>query len=663
MSWFPPRPRRKAGETFWDWLTSLPPAKIIQDWWNGAESRFRALLRQWARAGLIKTDFYRTVVYFELALVGIPFVLIGWPSEGFVQQIVDDLLKEDQKMIDTVISVYKEALQNNPFGPVSQFFVNQMSEQVFNSLWKYLKVFESAPDISGKAFAETIAQIMTYFAYVHANIEPLMPGMGRALNQAAQQTSWALGLGFLGWQALAPFLRQSVQISQENWLNYHYPKETPPPSTVVGWFAERRLSEQELYDILLYRGIPHKWHSKYKEDGFKRITTSDLFELYERGKIDSSTLASYLATLGYKDEDIPLIIQARTLPKEESVPDISLSVLRQALREGILSEGEFRQKALAIPRNPEEVELIILIERMRKNVQQRLLTAAQIKEAFRVGTLKEPEVRHYLKELGLADEAIDVLVQTWKEEFKPKFRSLNAERLTQAYAYGVITEQDLYQRLLLLGWPEEDVRIWIQTVKARLAEKEPAPTDERKRKPTTNQVLTFMLEGIISQAEAFELLKDLGYDETTAKRLIQSALYSPPKAPRKLTRAEVIEAWKKGFMSTPEALSYLEGLDYQKEEAETLLFMEGPALGESDLLRAWRNGILSTEKFIEAAIKVGYRRQDVERLVRWLTNPIWLTEIYRAWKEGVITKEEAQRSLINMGYPLEEIQKALTEEA
>jgi len=663
MSWFPPRPRRKAGETFWDWLSNLPPSRAISDWWNGFPQRLLTFWRTWPRLGFIRTSTLKIVGTIVVMGAAALHLIFGWPKSETIDQLLDATYKMDEQLLVDLASVYKEAMQRNPFGPVVDVIIETITNQVFSNLAAYQSQFEADPQRAGVDFAKVMARVMSQFAFINANVEPIVPGVGRTLNQAIQQSSWALGLGFLGWQALAPFLRQTVQVSQENWLNYHYPKETPAPSTAVGWFAERRLSEQELYDILLYRGIPPKWHQKYKEDGFKRITTSDLFDLYEAGKIDTSTLASYLAALGYKDEDIPLIIQARTLPKEESVPDISLSVLRQALREGILSEDEFRKKALAIPRNPEEVELIILIERMRKNVQQRLLTVAQIKDAFRVGTLKEPEVRHYLKELGLSDEAIDVLVQTWKEEFQPRFRSLNAERLTQAYAYGVITEQDLYNRLLLLGWPEEDVKIWIQTVKARLAEKEPAPTDERRRKPTTNQVLTFMLEGIISQAEAFELLKELGYDETTAKRLIQSALYSPPKTPRKLTRAEVIEAWKKGFMSTPEALSYLEGLDYQKEEAETLLFMEGPALGESDLLRAWRNGILDTGKFIEAAVKVGYRKQDVERLVRWLTNPIWLSEVYRAWKEGVITKEEAQRSLINMGYPLEEIQKALTEEA
>jgi Holliday junction resolvasome RuvABC DNA-binding subunit len=663
MSWFPPRPRRKAGETFWDWLSNLPPSKAISDWWNGFPQRLLTFWRTWPRLGFIRTSTLRIVGSIVVMGAAALHLIFGWPKAETIDQLLDATYKMDQQLLVDLASVYKEAMQRNPFGPVVDVIIETITNQVFSSLAAYQPQFEADPKHAGVDFAKIMARVMSQFAFINTNVEPIIPGVGQTLNQAIQQSSWALGLGFLGWQALAPFLRQTIQVSQENWLNYHYPKETPAPSTAVGWFAERRLSEQELYDILLYRGIPQKWHQKYKEDGFKRITTSDLFDLYESGKIDTSTLASYLAALGYKDEDITLIIQARTLPKKESVPDISLSVLRQALREGVLSEDEFRKKALAIPRNPEEVELIILIERTRKNVEQRLLTVAQIKEAFRVGTLKEPEVRHYLRELGLSDEAIDVLVRTWKEEFQPKFRSLNAERLTQAYAYGVITEQDLYQRLLLLGWPEEDVKIWIQTVKARLAEKESAPTDQRKRKPTTNQVLTFMLEGIISQAEAFELLKDLGYDETTAKRLIQSALYSPPKTPRKLSRAEVIEAWKKGFMSTPEALSYLESLEYQKEEAETLLFMEGPALGESDLLRAWRNGIISTDKFIEAAVKVGYRRQDVERLVRWLTNPIRLTEVYKAWKEGVITKDEAQRSLINMGYPLEEIQAALTEEA
>ena len=659
MSWTPPRPRRKAGETFWEWLANLPPSRWVTETINGIAQRAEHWFSSFTKLFFLKQRWMILGLMAHMVFLFAPYVILGLVPARYIDFLVESAFQAEQNMFSILGQFAAEAIKNRSLDPLAQAIAGVLFDEIKEKLGSGVKDVTLPPEASGREMAKAMATISLRNQMTSAVLSHFIPELGQVIAQALNGTYWALGLGFLSWQALAPLLSNAVQKPQENYLNYHFPKEFPPPSAAARWFAQRLISEGELFDILRYHGIIEKYHDNYKKDAYSRISPGDLFTLYENGLIDQSTLASYLAALGFADEDIPLIIRARTLPKEEPVPEISLSVLRQALREGIISEEEFRQRARQIPRNPDEIELIIQIERLRKGLQQRLLTVGQIKEAFRVGTLKEPEVVHYLKELGLRDEQINVLIQTWKEEFKPTFRVLNAERLTQAFMEGVITENDLFNRLLLLGWDEESVRIWIDTVKAKLGRRETRDTTERLRKPTTSQVLTFMLDGIISQQEAFDLLLDIGYDETTAKRLIQSALLSPPKPPKRLSVAQVIEAWRKGFLTTAEALDRLQEMDYTPEDAETLLYMEGPSLGESDLLRAWRAGWITTEQFIEGAVRAGYRRADVVRLVKWLNNPIELNEIVTAYRTGVLTREEAERALRNQGYPEADIQRVL----
>jgi len=655
MAAFPPRPKRSPGDTFIDFIKRNFVPKVVLDYIENANIRVRFVganlefILEHGNVGSVILGWF--ISGFAFIVYGI----FGIGSQNFWQQVFFAVLRGPERWVAFLGSQLKRVLEINIFDPLAEAIIQALFSTAINRLIDDLPRQRGDPSALGLKFAQTLGIASLRFSLFTATLSLFMPGPAARIAQSIAGLYWSLGLGFLGWQALAPVASHAIQKPQENFLNYNFPKEIPSASVIADLFSSRMLSYGEAVELLQQHGIRPEFHKRLLERAFSRISVSDLFDLYRAGKIDVSMLASYLAIHGYKDEDIPLIIAANTLPKEESIPNISLSVLRQALREGIITEDQFRQKAREIPRNPEEIELIILIERMRKAVEKRMLTVSQIREAFKAGVLREPEVVHYLQELGLEDTAINILLNTWKEELKPRFVFLNASRLAEAYTYGVIDENTFFHKLLLLGWDEESANIFIKTVKARLAEREDRPSTERVRKPTTSQVLTFMVQGIISQDEAFNLLKELGYDDTTASRLIKSALIEPPKQPRKLSKAEIVELWKKGFIVTDTAIERLTLLDYAREEAEAILFMEGPALGESDLVKAWRAGIIPTDKFVDAAVKVGYRKQDVIRLVRWLENPIEHTEVVQAFREGLITAEEARRALLNLGYSPDQI--------
>jgi len=659
MGWQPPRPKRSPGDTFIDFIKRNFVPRVIQEYLDQARIRSEELGAQ------IRFLFERPSVW--SLIVGFIVWIIEWIFYVLIPVIPSTLhthlwmlvFRGPERIVSMIALGIQEALRVNIFDPIAESMITVLFDTSINQLRETLPVKRSAPEHLGLRFAKTLGIVSLRMQLLTLALSMILPEASRHIVQAVMSSYWALGLGFLGWQSLSPVATHAIMRPQERFLNYTYPKEIPSVSVIADLYASRLLSEGEALDLLREHGIDPAFHQKLLERAYSRISVSDLLDLYRAGKIDVSTLASYLAIHGYKDEDIPLIITANTLPKEENPPAVALSILRQALREGIIDENEFRSRALKIPRDPYEVELIIAIERAKKELNERLLGVSQIREAFQRGVLKEPEALFYLKELGLSESRAAILIETWKRAMTPRFVHLNAARLAEAYRYGVIDERTFYSKLLLLGWDEESANIYVKTVKAQIAEREDRETTLRVRKPTTSQVLTFMIQGIISQDEAMKLLKEIGYDETTAARLIKSALIEPPKLPRKLTKSEIVELWKKGFISTGEALDRLTLLDYTKEEAEGILFMEGPAIGESDLFKSWRAGLIPTDRFIEAMVRIGYKRADVVRIVRWLENPIELTEIVQAFKEGLITADEAKRSLFNLGYSPEQIQKVI----
>lgn len=652
-------PPTGVGNRLWEWIVTGPIGNWVRNslafWFSSTGARIveiqQLVLLMWNNSAVIPL-----ILFLILSPIWVLYI-IGIIPDPIVRGFLALFRALGGDPAGAAVDLFQRIYRDNTLSAAAGALVEFVFNDITDTLGKRMGQTELSPHESGLVFAKKIAQLSLAQSFTSLYLGISIPWLGRILSGIYQGMYWALGLGFLGWQSMAPFLRVSVQEPQEKFLNKAYRPNWITPIQAFNLAATGQDSFENALAVARYAGIPESQAHKMLQGAFREISESDLWTLYEAGKIDPNELFVRLRRLGYRPEDIPLVIQANTFRPEKEPRQVALSTLRAALRKGLITPDRFREMAKRIPLSDEEINLLIAIETFQKEEEKRQATTSQIEAAFKAGVLMEPEARGYLKALRYEDEVIDLLIRTWREEIRPRPFLLNAGRLADAFEMGVITEGQFMEKLLALGWEPGDARLFIDTIKERLRRKELPGKTERVRRPTVAMVLTFMTQGIIDQAEATRLLQELGYDEQTVSRLIKSALMEPPRESRKLSVSQIIEAYRKGFLLREEAIDRLVALNYSREDAEIIVAMETDAVGASDLLIAFHNGLITLRELRAGLLAAGYPSAAVTAFLKAHVLPADATDTFLAWSKGAIPTETARRILAFLGYSQEDIDK------
>jgi len=201
----------------------------------------------------------------------------------------------------------------------------------------------------------------------------------------------------------------------------------------------------------------------------------------------------------------------------------------------------------------------------------RSLTKSEVIKLFKTGKIDETTFRNLLKEMGYTDKAINAYVQLAKEERTEKERDLTKSEILRAYREGILSEDEVRDKLREMGYDPEEIDILINLYKPQ---KEIEVRGER-RKLSLSTIRKAYYNGLIDKDTALVRLRDLGYSDEDARLLI--ALWDADKTAttrekdRDLTKSDILKAFELGLIDWDEAKDMLMQIGYDEDEAEFLL--------------------------------------------------------------------------------------------
>lgn len=423
---------------------------------------------------------------------------------------------------------------------------------------------------------------------------------------------WHLGLGFLGWQIVAPSLSQCVLRVLESKYAEICPTRGAPRSVVEAALAARaavssteavlpelvRYYRSEGYSDQAVKLMVEAWLQRVERERrrlqaeaerrarepVRGLTEAEVRRALEYGLLDDTRVSELLARLGHGKEAVELErrIWAEDIRREYEVPrlsemrrylvqtlaleseDVALRIIREWL-ESVGIRG-WRAQVLAaiwladIRRERKRIE-----RELRRELKERYrgLSESDIRYLYLRGMIEDDQAREYLKYLGYAPEAIDLLLMRWKHERCVRLAELRARLggkllegvgqecrddvflqlkllilesrrqrvpplsiLRRWYLQGLIDEDGLRERLRLLGYRPEDIEIIVEELrreKEELAEEE--QLREVLRRPPRPMPLSYVYRlyifGLIDRERALELLRELGYVGRIAEEMLQ----------------------------------------------------------------------------------------------------------------------------------------------
>jgi hypothetical protein len=428
---------------------------------------------------------------------------------------------------------------------------------------------------------------------------------------------------------------------------------------------ERRnlLKAEYVDDIMEKLGYDKGLTSKWREMHDTYYSVQEAINLRRRGKISEGYLDTTLKAHGYTEgqlsglKELALIIPQiqdliRMAVKEAFTPEIaekfgqyqdfpeavvewgekqglsrewltrywashwdlpSVSQAFEMLHRGVITSGELTLLLRALDIMPYWREKLT-------EISYSPYTRVDARRMWDMGVLNDEQLLKSYKDEGYDEERAKNLV-LWTKVYV-QFPDLIAR-----YKNGYIKIEEVRSALLAMGMPA-DRADWLIETKVKVVS---ADRTTKEKDLTKAEIVKGVKKGVLSEADAIELLQDMGYDAKEAKYIMSINMPEEDTkkalAQKELSKSDILSALKKELITVEDALSKLILIRYTADDAQFLI-----------------NLALATAKPI-----VDVKQREITK-----------TEIIKGVKLGVLTPEEAYLWLQDIGYSPDDASFILT---
>jgi len=325
--------------------------------------------------------------------------------------------------------------------------------------------------------------------------------------------------------------------------------------------------------------------------------------LWLRGEIDTELHDTFLRKLGYTQEQVELL--KKLYYYIPSIPDL----IRLAVREAF---------------SPEAIEKFRLHEDYPKEFEQWAMKQGLSPywcRAYWAAHWELPSLTmgyEMLHRRIISREELELLMRMqdispfWRDKLiKLSYAPYTRVDVRRMYREGVISEKEVFETYLDLGYDEEHARNLTEwTIRE-------ATSDERK---LIEKIVNEMIEQYsISEEEAIKTLVDAGYREEVAELKVQVMVLKRHNDWLNKVKNRIKKLYLIGIYDEDKAATELNKLNVPAREVSALLYLweleketSVKRLSEHDLEEAYKYNIISYDKFIEELRHLGYTEEDAK---------------------------------------------------
>lgn len=294
-----------------------------------------------------------------------------------------------------------------------------------------------------------------------------------------------------------------------------------------GTYRAVRPAELELYDVMLDRG----------------------YSPFDAGQIGYETSLEYERKRGGK-------------PKQQTV-----ALLCQSFKLGSIDEDQLRLRLLQAGVPALEVDAIADNCVLQHRVELLSKAVAAIRAAFLAGRIDRAEAGRQLNGLDVNVDRRDELLRLWDIELQAKRKEATASEMCKWLAQGLITQDEMGQRLRRLGWSETDVariiRHCVLGINAQQAK------DAERRAAAEARERLRLEQALLRARERFERM-----ERQEQARLRQAAIRELQRMEQGRTPERIKRYYRRGVISRQEILAILLERGWTRVDADRWLVTE-----------------------------------------------------------------------------------------
>lgn len=463
---------------------------------------------------------------------------------------------------------------------------------------------------------------------------------------------WGLGMGFLGWQTLAPLLSAGLQPNLERYYNKLYRHARFNAGQMRDLLALGKVTGGQFQTTLREEGWRDQDIALWQALAYRDLSDGAIWDLFHKGLITQGEAEKRLRALGYNPADIPLLFKVNEKEDTADAPKMLISTAKKAFKEKRIAVDEFRSILKTLNYADREIELQIQILSAEKEEEDRELTTGQIRELYENRVIGKDEAKHNLVTLRYRDDVANQLIRAWDEEALPKAARLNKSTITEGFSNGAISRGEAKQFLMQeCGYTDRNAELILKIEEAsiRKAEEE---TGTEGSAVSINLLTQFAQQNLITRGEMSQRAELARFEPKDRTRIIELMYQAPVQEQTLLGPDALLEAFRRGLITQAVLNTRLLALGISQEDVTLLISLNQSDLQPSLLTSAYVAGVISRADFASRLKGTGLDDEEIEIMVKTIEaeNPEVFGEFTAAFlkKPSVGSLQLAlQREMIN----------------
>lgn len=308
----------------------------------------------------------------------------------------------------------------------------------------------------------------------------------------------------------------------QHWAKRYWMAHWQLPSATQGYEMYQRgiISYDELDELLKSLDYMPFWRDKLIQLNYRPYTRVDVRRMYALGILTRSEVKKAYMDIGYNEEKAENLTEFTIKYEQgdgstviEGAKNITRSLIEKAYRQGVYNRLQASEELRNLGFDSRDVKLILdlvdldnsieyktdLLKRLKKDTVRTILSG------YEKGTYgRENTIRELVEQGYNADDAERIITELDNEREIRKQQYI-ADAVRDLYVGRTIDESTAASKLLAGGYLLSEANNYVNELKYL--------REYRTKKPTVQQLQSFLKQEIITQNEFREEIRGLGYDD------------------------------------------------------------------------------------------------------------------------------------------------------
>ncbi len=205
-----------------------------------------------------------------------------------------------------------------------------------------------------------------------------------------------------------------------------------------------------------------RWRQRLLAISYNPLTRVDLRRIYELGLIDDTELLARLMEVGYTKKDAELMVEFYKTFRQEEARTFAKTEIKYLLYYGIINETEAKVMLERLGYTEEDAKTMIELWKVKLAEKDMRETQKFVRDAYVLGNITRAEAERLLKEAGLSDEVIAVVLDKEDKQRLKSVRLPSASTIVKWLKLGVITKEKAREILHSINVKEEYIDYYIK---------------------------------------------------------------------------------------------------------------------------------------------------------------------------------------------------------